>query len=168
MAEPAPNNAAYQEILARLEALKVSNSPQQPLATIDPTANVLEALRLATNRQDDLRKAANRRQDDLRKQEGYFNRKLASKESERIDALNQAERTRIDAVIADIRNSVVIASKEAAATAGTLATQVATTAEALRSRSEARGRTDFNWTQLVAWVAVAVLGAAELHARGVI
>lgn len=168
MADPAPNDAAYQEILARLDALKTESRTQSPLATIDPTANVLEALRLSTSRQDDLRKAAVRRLDDLRKQEAYFNRKLAGKESARIDAVNAAERTRIDAVISDIRNSVVLASKEAATTAGTLATQVATTAEALRSRSEARGRTDFNWTQLVAWVAVAVLGAAELHARGVI
>ncbi len=167
MAEPAPNNAAYQEILARLEAIKVERT-QAPLATIDPTANVLEALRLATNRQDDLRKAAVRRLDDMRKQEAYFNRKLAAKETARIDAVNLAERTRIDAVIADIRNSVVIASKEAAATAGTLATQVATTAEALRSRSETRGQSNFNLSQWITVGGSGVLVAVELHRSGVI
>ncbi len=167
MAEPAPNNAAYQEILARLEEIKVERT-QAPLATIDPTANVLEALRLATNRQDDLRKAGNKRQDDLRKQEGYYTRKLALKESERINALNQTERERINAVIADIRNSVVIASKEAAATAGTLATQVATTAEALRSRSETRGQSNFNLSLWITVGGIVVLVAVELHRSGMI
>jgi hypothetical protein len=141
-----------------LELARNGNSlTQKPEALIDPTKNVLDKIIDAVKRLDDLA--------TLR---ASYEEKLALKETERINAVNQAERERINAVIADIRNSVVIASKEAAATAGTLATQVATTAEALRSRSETRGQSNFNLSQWITVGGIVVLVAVELHRSGVI
>ena len=36
------------------------------------------------------------------------------------------------------------------------------------TQTEAKGQSNFNWSQLAAWVAVAILAYAELHAKGIL
>jgi hypothetical protein len=145
----------------------------------DPSFNVIDLVEGESRHQDVMRQAETRRQDDLRvKQEHCDNEiaavrlkaqeDLARAESKMRDALDLAEQRRLDAVIADIRNAALVASKESQTTAKTLETQVATTAEALRNRSESRNQGNFNWQQAVTIGGIVVLVLVDLKTKGVI
>ena len=104
-------NSEYQEIIARLDALK-ERAPLIPL--IDPTANVKELVEmerrhhneiriLTERRQDDLRTQGDKYQGQLREQAEKYQEKLAAErlraevdakraESDRINALNMANK----------------------------------------------------------------------------
>lgn len=56
----------------------------------------------------------------LAKQESKWRDKLADAEARRLDDRLARESGRVDAIVADIRNAVLVASKEAATTAETL------------------------------------------------
>jgi len=123
-----------------------SNNP-----VIDPTENVLGLVDAATVRQDDLRAAFS----DLAAMRVHYleqtrdislkyMEKLAAAESRRVDEkasiraeyiekLSLAEAKRIDAIRAVDVNAVSVAAERANAQAGVLATQVATSADALRT-----------------------------------
>jgi hypothetical protein len=147
MDKPPNTQSDFQEILARLEAMRLSvlgeKAPVIPL--IDPTANVLSLVAAAIARQDDLRLAEFRRVDELRiKAEECQHeveavrsqalKDLANAESKRIDALTLAESRRLDALLAAASNNVALASEKAGAQAATLAASVASSAEALRNQ----------------------------------
>jgi hypothetical protein len=89
---------------------------------IDPTENVIAILAAAVQRQDDLRTAEARHQ-----------RELASLREGFAEKLRVAEKDRIDAIRAVDQGNVVRAAEVQSALAGTLATQVTTTADAFRT-----------------------------------
>ncbi|HEV8172854.1 MAG TPA: hypothetical protein VGP91_04320 [Actinoplanes sp.] len=89
----------------------------------DPTANVLESLRTAIQRQDDLREAADRHV-----------REIAELRAEYDEKLRKAETARIDAIRAVDVGAVNRAAEVSAQVATTLAAQVATSAETLRTQ----------------------------------
>ena len=139
------NNPRWSEIsdrLARIEQVLLANATEVPapkLAAIDPTANVIALQSASDKRQDDLRVSEITRSDEVLKisienaqeiQDLHLNaqRDLSQAESRRIDALMLAESRRLDALLAAVQNNVLVANKEAAAVAATLAAQVATTA----------------------------------------
>jgi hypothetical protein len=141
------NNNQNQEIIARLIAIqselggKRVDTPPEKIPLIDPTANVLQLVNAAMNRQDDLRKSEARRQDELakiREQCAREDRKaqahLAKAESKRVDALALAESRRIDAVLAQLRADAALANEKTTSTAATMALQVSTVAETLRAQ----------------------------------
>ena len=142
--DPPPDStqAAYQEILSRLEKIQNGGARPAPIPLIDPTANVLKLVEKAVERMDDLRAADDKWSERLRHTEerwateiGQLREKLAIAESTRIDAVNMAESRRIDALFAEMKAAVALASEKAAASAAQLAVAVAaqTTATALEN-----------------------------------
>src|ERR1017187_645610 len=129
-----------------------SNANDSHRSNGDPTSNVLSLVEAAIRRQDDLRSAENRRVDELHQQRTTCDREeavlidrervlqfqnlkdLATAESKRIDAITLAESRRLDALLAAARNDVTLASEKAGAQAATLASSVASSAEALRNQ----------------------------------
>ena len=102
-------------------------------AVIDPTQNVLDLVRAAIERQDDLRvseqklyKSQIRRLDDMAKLRADYDEKLRIAEAARIDAIRAVD-----------QGNVTRASEVAAAQATALATQLAASAEQLRAQVEA-------------------------------
>jgi hypothetical protein len=90
-------------------------------AVIDPTKNVL-----------DLVTAETRRQDDLREMDGKHVRDVMSMRATYDEKLRLAESARIDAIRAVDVGAVAAAAQSAESRATTLATQVATQADAVR------------------------------------
>lgn len=88
---------------------------------VDPTANVLNLVREAITRQDDLRNLEAMHAGRMRDVVGKYEEKLRTAESARIDAIREV----------DVRNQQ-IAAQVADTRANTLAGQVATTADAFR------------------------------------
>lgn len=114
-------------------------APKIPL--IDPTANVIELVKAAILRQDDLRVADAkleeeriRRLDELRDLQDKCAHEIAQVHLAGNRELANAETKRIDALLLAARADVALASEKAAAQAATLATQVATSAETLRGQ----------------------------------
>lgn len=125
---------------------------------VDPTENVKALSEAANKRQDDLRQAyekmfqiqltalndTSKLRDEIEKERSVNNRELREAEIRRIDAeaklrseysekLSVAEAKRIDAIrVVDV-NAVAVASQRASDQATVLATQVAQSAEALRT-----------------------------------
>lgn len=120
-------------------------------AVIDPTANVGALVEAVSKRQDDLRVASEKlmaaqithvmETEELR---SSYNIKLTEAEARRIDEvtnlraeyaerLASAEKQRIDAIRAVDVNAVAVASQRASDQATVLASQVTSTAEALRA-----------------------------------
>jgi hypothetical protein len=95
-------------------------------AVIDPTQNVL-----------DLVAAAIERQDDLRNKDSEHLKEMMTLRAQYDEKLRNAETARIDAIRAVDQGNVTRASEVAAAQANTLATQLQTSAEALRAQVEA-------------------------------
>ena len=101
-----------------------TDDPNYEIATgdkVDPTANVLNLVREAISRQDDLRNLEAAHAGRMRDVVGKYEEKLRTAESARIDAIREV----------DVRNQQ-IAAQVADTRANTLAGQVATTAEAFR------------------------------------
>lgn len=128
--------------------------PQSTLT--DPSVNVKELVELRAKYER-----------SLAKQESKWRDKLAKAESKRLDAQLSKESGRIDALIADIRNAVTIASKEAATTAETLRkaqeTQDASTRTAIRAveQNQAGGAgRGFATRELIGYLFAAVTLAA--------
>lgn len=90
---------------------------------IDPTANVLDLVRAAIQRQDDLREAADRHV-----------REISSLRADYDAQLRRAETARIDAIRAVDVGAVNRAAEVALTQASTLAAQVAQSAETLRTQ----------------------------------
>ena len=95
-------------------------------AVVDPTQNVL-----------DLVEAAIQRQDDLRNKDSEHLKEMMDLRAQYDEKLRNAETARIDAIRAVDQGNVTRASEVAAAQANTLATQLQTSAEALRAQVEA-------------------------------
>ena len=102
-------------------------------AVVDPTANVLALVEAANRRQDDLRVAEARRSDDLREAEARRLDEQATIRAGHEKELREAEAKRIDAIRAVDVNAVAVASERAAEQANVLATQLAASADALRT-----------------------------------
>lgn len=99
----------------------------------DPSANVLSLVEAAVKRLDDLRAAEVRRQDDLRAQSEAHAAELQKLIADYQEKLREAEAKRIDAIrVVDV-NAVSVASGRAADQATVLASQVQSSADALRS-----------------------------------
>jgi hypothetical protein len=90
-------------------------------AVVDPTENVLQLV-----------EAANRRQDDLRRMESSHVREILGLRAHYMEKLSAAEAKRIDAIRAVDVAAVQRAAEVAGTLAQTLATQVTTTADAMR------------------------------------
>jgi hypothetical protein len=90
---------------------------------VDPTANVLQLV-----------DAAIQRQDDLRNLEAHHTREMANLRAMYDAKLRQAETSRIDAIRAVDVGAVQRAAEVGATQATTLAAQVATSAETLRTQ----------------------------------
>jgi len=103
--------------------------------TIDPTANVLNLVEAAIQRQDDLRNLTERYAKDLSDLRERYQEKLAEAESKRVDANALAESRRIDALLAASQNAVTLASIEGKGTAAALAERVDASAKALAQGS---------------------------------
>ena len=86
-------NSEYQEIIARLDALK-DRAPLIPL--IDPTANVKELVEMERRHASDIRLLAEKRQDDLRTQANEYQKQLREQAEKYQDKLS-AERLRTEA-----------------------------------------------------------------------
>lgn len=93
---------------------------------IDPTRNVLDLVAAAIQRQDDLRESGSKHIKELFNLKSNYDEKLGDAESKRIDAIRAV----------DVGN-VQRAAEVQAAQALTLATQVTTSADALRGQVEA-------------------------------
>lgn len=101
---------------------------------IDPTANVLQLVEAAIQRQDDLRAAEFKRQDDLRVAESRHLREIAELRAKFGGEIRAAEAARIDAIRTIDVGAVTRASEAAAVQATTLASQVTQSAEAMRTQ----------------------------------
>ncbi len=101
---------------------------------IDPTANVLQLVAAAMERQDDLRHAEERRQDELRESEAKHLREIAELRSHFGAEIRRAEAARIDAIRSVDVSAVNRAAEVAATQATALAAQVAASAEAMRNQ----------------------------------
>jgi len=100
---------------------------------IDPTANVLDLVDAAVKRLDDLQAAEATRQNDLRTMTERHAAEILRITLSFQQQLRDAEAKRIDAIrLVDV-NAVAVASDRAADQAAVLATQVQTSADALRS-----------------------------------
>ena len=91
----------------------------------DPTANVIANLETAIRRQDDLRENDTAHLKELMELHAHYEDILRIKESERIDAIRSVDVA-----------AVASAAKDSSQVAATLATQVATSADALRNQVE--------------------------------
>jgi hypothetical protein len=92
-------------------------------AKVDPTANVLNLVREAITRQDDLRNLESAHTTEIANLRAHYDEKL-----------REAETARIDAIRAVDVGAVNRAAEVAATQANTLAGQVATSAETLRNQ----------------------------------
>lgn len=109
----------------------VSTKPGQPGvgvdshggAVVDPTANVLQLVEAAIQRQDDLREVEAKHIREIMGMQVNYQEKLALKETARIDAIRAVD-------VGAVNRAAEVASTQAA----TLATQVATSAETLRNQ----------------------------------
>ena len=99
---------------------------------LDPTLNVMDALRGAVARQDDLRDSEMRRLAELIVMRSDHNREIANLRSNHNSEILAAETRRIDALRAVDVGAISVANERAVQQAAVLATQVATSAEALR------------------------------------
>ncbi|MFA4834892.1 MAG: hypothetical protein WC749_02305 [Dehalococcoidia bacterium] len=88
----------------------------------DPTANVLDLVKEAVKRLDDLREAETRRANEMLKTHFAYTQQLSEAEAKRIDAIRAVDVA-----------AVATASEKTAEQAVVLANQVATSAEALRN-----------------------------------
>jgi hypothetical protein len=91
----------------------------------DPTANVLDLVRAAIERQDDLRKSESEHIRELLGVRAGYDEQLRTQESRRIDAIRQVD-----------VSAVARAAEVSAAQAQTLATQQQASADALRNQVE--------------------------------
>jgi hypothetical protein len=96
---------------------------------VDPTANVIALNDAAQKRQDDLRQETNTRM----LAEVSHLKEMAALRAQHSRQLAEAEAKRIDAIRAVDVNAVAVASERAGAAATVLATQVAQSADALRT-----------------------------------
>ena len=87
-----------------------------PAPLTDPSVNVKELVELRAAYDREIRGYER----ELRKQESKWRDKLAAAEARRLDDRLARESGRVDAIVADIRNAVLVASKEATTTAETL------------------------------------------------
>lgn len=117
------------------------NHPPPLIPLIDPTANVLSLVAAAVLRQDDLRHSAQeltnervKRLDELRILTERCTQEIAEVHLKGNADLAIAETKRIDALLLAAKADVALASEKASAQAATLATTVATSAEALRGQ----------------------------------
>lgn len=107
---------------------------------IDPTQNVLDLVKAAVLRLDDLREASERREDDLRDAAKCLSntkhehiKEVMSIRAIHAHDLSEAETRRLDAIRAIDVAAVGIATERAAASATVLANQVSSSAETLRA-----------------------------------
>ena len=101
--------------------------------TMDPTSNVFAFVGAAVKRLDDLREAEARRVNEKIIDEASHSRELATLRATYDEKLDIAEAKRIDAIRAVDVSAVAVAAERAAAAAGVLANQVATSADQLRT-----------------------------------
>lgn len=101
---------------------------------IDPTANVLQLVAAAMQRQDDLREADNKRQDDLRNAEKRHQSEIADLRAHFGREVREKEAARIDAIRAVDVQAVQRAAEVQATQAQALAATVAASAEAMRNQ----------------------------------
>jgi hypothetical protein len=143
---------------------------------IDPSPNVLDLVRAAMQRQDDLREMQARYDAQVGKMREVHSREMraaARRSEERLDQKDQqirlAETARIDAIRAVDVGAVNRAAEVSAAQAATLATQVATSAEALRGQVEAaRQQTATSLAQALSPITKSIedLRAAQYQQQG--
>lgn len=100
---------------------------------IDPTSNVLQLVEAATQRLDDLRSAESRRIDERMDFQGEHFREIGRIREAYDDRLRIAEASRIDAIRAVDVGAVAVAADRAVQQATVLASQVATSADTLRT-----------------------------------
>lgn len=170
--DPIPNGG-YQEIIARLEALRTATPTPIPL--IDPTANVLEAMRTGTLRQDDLRELIAKYEEKLRLQGERYQERLDDERRRADTDAKIAESKRIDALLSANTSNVALALDKQSAQAAEQARRLSVleqnqyqTGGRDIQRADTRAQSNFSWAQFAAWAAVAVVAAAELHRNGVI
>lgn len=101
--------------------------------TVDPTRNVLDLVRAAVTRLDDLRELESRRLEEKLEGEKVHIREILKLTSDYEDKLAVAEASRINAIRAVDINAVAVASERATQQASVLATQVTASAETLRT-----------------------------------
>ena len=106
----------------------------QGLPVIDPTANVTATVEAAVTRMDDLLALHMKRQDDLRTAEHTRVLGLSELRAYYELLLREAEAKRIDAIRAVDQGQITRAAEVASTQAGTLANQVAASAEAMRNQ----------------------------------
>jgi hypothetical protein len=132
-----------------------------PNGQVDPTANVLALVEAAVQRINDLQDAATLRIESLRELDNKRIDELRIAEARRLDEqatlrenyhdkLSLAESKRIDAIRAVDVAAVAVASERATAQATVLASQVSTSAEALRTLVATTASTT-NAQQTTAW-----------------
>lgn len=90
-------------------------------AVIDPTQNVLDLVTAAIKRQDDLREVESRHIRDIAELRAKYDRELRESESARIDAIRAVD-------VAAVNRAAEVSANQATI----LASQVATSAEAVR------------------------------------
>ena len=100
---------------------------------IDPTKNVLDLVRAAIQRQDDLREMSAAHAREMQSAETRRMDEKAELRAEHGKELRQIETARLDAIRAVDVNAVQRAAEVQATQAGALAAQVATTADAFRA-----------------------------------
>ena len=110
---------------------------------VDPTANVLDLVRAAIQRQDDLRESESRHIRELAATRAEYDRELRSQDDARAalraayeEKLRTQESARIDAIRAVDVGAVTRAAEVSATQAATLATQQQASADALRGQVE--------------------------------
>lgn len=110
---------------------------------VDPTKNVLDLVRAAIERQDNLREAESRHIRELATVRAEYDQQLRAADQERMamraayeDKLRTQESARIDAIRAVDVGAVTRAAEVSATQAATLATQQQASADALRGQVE--------------------------------
>lgn len=126
----------FLESVERLKALQSlgkenGHGDGKPAAVVDPTANVLEALRTAVSRQDDLREQAEKYQERLRLQDNSWQTKFDVERLRADSEARKAEAGRIDALRAGDAAAISQALQTASTAALALQSQVVTSAATL-------------------------------------
>lgn len=101
--------------------------------TVDPTRNVLDLVRAAVDRIDDLRSAETKRVDEKINSEKEHTREIMSIRADHSSELREAEAKRIDAIRAVDVQAGTARDERATSQAAVLASQVSATAETLRN-----------------------------------
>jgi hypothetical protein len=101
---------------------------------IDPTANVMALVAAAVQRIDDLRAAEIRRMDDVLRVHVDLTRQLSSAEAKRIDAIRSVDVGNIALANERGTQQAALLASQVAASAETLRTLVSTTATAMASQ----------------------------------